>query len=380
VVGDLNSAKSPADHIVHLERLLKVKDAQLEDARSVAAAMAANVERNEKVVAQLRAVVERGRQGSATLSAKLRAEIEQESDISSRLAAEEAEVRQLEVSLEETRKEADDPALARWVERRAEDVGAMLDSRESARELGRAVYAAVDGVRGSVKSLEERAEARVSPAAAVLLTALVVLLPCLAACWAFSRLTKSISYRQHVLVGHIGNAVFVAVCAVLTAASGYDPLVAMHHSSPLRALVLMVFFCVQWPVMVGLMVCCVLDGKNSNERESFVSQIVLFVAVCVHASRNTYGRILSGAATPSLGQGNFKNYVLYIFSVCAMILLTVSAADERQEGLIQDVRQMFGDDEAVKGGKRGTASPRPSTARSRLSASAADDGAGGKFA
>jgi hypothetical protein len=82
------------------------------------------------------------------------------------------------------------------------------------------VHAAVDGVRGSVKRREERAEARVSPAAAVLLAAHAVLLPCVAGCWAFSRLTKTLSHRQHALVGHVGPAVLVAVGAVLTIVTG----------------------------------------------------------------------------------------------------------------------------------------------------------------
>jgi hypothetical protein len=105
------------------------------------------------------------------------------------------------------------------------------------------------------------------------------------------------------------------------------------------------FFCVQWPIMIGLLFCCLSDAKAPSERQGFASQLMLFLAVCTHAVRNSYDRILYSTETVSLWRSNFRNYVLYFVSTTAMLVLTVSAADERTGGLIADVRKFIdGDD------------------------------------
>lgn len=338
------SASSTEDRVLNLERMLKVKDAQLDDARTVAKYYMEALEDTDGKAERLRSVIRQGKLGNAELAERLNAEMMEEEDLKQRLVVEEQQLAALQRNLKESQIDADDPTLSRWMQKRIEDLGAMIDDAPTGRELGKVVGHAVDEARESVQSFEASVEKRImSPVIAIVICILVLLAPSATLMWAVSRLTKAISYRQHILLGHIFNAGFLLVCILITLVTGLDPLVTMRHVSPQYSLIIIVFFCIQWPTMLFLILHSVFFSSDTRERQSFASHLLLFVAVCLHASKDAHTRMVHGIARLSLSQSNFKNYSLYLISTAAMILLTVSAAEARNEGLVLDVKNIVHD-------------------------------------
>lgn len=339
-----SSSVTLADQYANLQRLLRVKEVQLEDARSVALSIDKKHKDTVETVQKLRQVLEKSHSGSDKLANELKSELREESELKKHLAQDEQRIKGLQETLENTRLKALDPSLSKWVERRVESVGSAVDSPDTGRMLGAAVGSVVETAKDTVGSIEESAARRGGPALlAGLLSLAVVLTPGFAAAWAVGRLTRSISYRQHLVVGHIVNIFFLFACAALTTLTGYDPLVAMHHSSPQHALVLMLFFCVQWPIMLAMMLYTAYVTKSPNERQVFIAQAFLYMVVFFHVLKHTYPRILFGQPAFSLLSSNLKNYILYLVSASSMLLITISAAETNSEGLVGDMQTIFGD-------------------------------------
>lgn len=346
--NDLTEAIASAPDLVNrvrnLERLLKVKDAQLEDARNVAKYYSDALEDAGDKAENLENIIRMGKADHHELFNRLKDELADEEDLRQRLTVEEQQLSALERSLKKSQSDAEDPAFSRWMERRMEDLGSLVDDASSGRELGKLVGHVVDDAKASVQNFEAKVQKRVASfLIASLISAAVVVAPVVLLAWAVSRFTKSISYRQHILLGHIFNGGFLFVCMVIFLMTGLDPLVTTRDVSPHYSLLLYVFFCIQWPSMFFLMLYSIVCAADMNERRSFASQALLFLAVCLHASRDSYFRITQGIASAPLLQSNFKNYALYFISTGAMILLTISAAESRNEGLVTDVRNMIQD-------------------------------------
>lgn len=338
----LSAADSPEEKLKNLQRLLKLKEVQLEDAQKVADYYNEAFKDTEGKVQGLRDVIKHSREGRTKLEDELREETEREEKLRQEVAKQKLQLQSLEVDLNGLRESAADPALAKWVERRIESMGALIDSPSAGRRLGEVVGFAVDEARSNIQSLEESVEGHVvSPGLAMFFSFVVLALPITVIVFAFSRFTKALSYRQHVLLCHIFNMCVLLTSLSLHLITGKDPLVAMHHSAPHYFLLLSCFFLVQWPVMVYLLCYSIVFSCNRFERQYYLAQLLLFVSMCYHVMRHTRERIMLLPANAPLSESNAGNLLLYVLSTCAMISLTVSAADSRREGLVSDVRSLI---------------------------------------
>lgn len=336
VSESLQSATSSADRLSALSSLVKIKDAQVEDAATLQRLVSAQVAKTEESVRGLREMAAERRKGSAMLSEKLLKQVSEEDALQGKIETEKKDIAALEKSLDKIRKEADAPRLARWVERRFQSVGNVLDDSSSAEELGKAAYDVVHGMGRTVDYLESTAF--VNPLVAFFLSGLLFVLPMAAVVAAASRLSRKISHRQHLLIGHIFNLVFALSCCIVSIFGGYDPLVELHLTAPVRWFMLVAFFIVQWPVLLCALVYSGLRGKSSTERRNFGYQTVLFLSVCYHIVKNTYVVAASKSSSGLPGNVNVKSYVLYVLSFVSLVLMTVLSAESNESGLIGDVR------------------------------------------
>lgn len=344
VAAELAASQPLSSQYANLQRMLRIKNVQLEDANNVVKAVEKEHKETIEAVQKLRKVLEESHSGGDNLENQLKSEISEESKLKKRLAEDEQRIKGLKEALEDTRIKAHDPSLGKWFERRIENVGSAIDSPDSGRMLGAALGSAVVNARETVGSLEASAARRGAPSFLTgLLTFLVVVTPAAAAVWAIGRLTWSLSFRQHLVVGHIVNIFFLFACVSLTVITSYDPLITMHHSSPQHTLLLMVFFCIQWPIMLSMMLYTAYVTKNAEERQTFFAQSFLYVVVFFHVLKHTYPRILFGQPAFSLMFSNLKNYILYLVSAGSMLVLTISGAESNAEGLVGDMQNMLGD-------------------------------------
>lgn len=345
VAESLESATSSADRLSALSSIVKIKDAQVVDAATLQRLVSAEVAKTEKSVRGLRKEAAERRKGSAKLSEKLKKQISEENALQGRIETEKKDIAALEKSLDEIRKEADAPQLARWVERRFESVGNVLDDSSSAEELGKAAYDVVHRIGRTVNYLESTAF--VNPLVAFFLSGLLFVLPMAAVLAAASRLSRRISYRQHLLIGHIFNLVFALSCGIVSIFGGYDPLVQLHLTAPVRWFILVAFFIVQWPVLLCALVYSALHAKSGTEKRNFGYQTVLFLSVCYHIVKKTYVVAASKSSGGLPGNVNVQNYVLYVLSFVSLVLMTVISAESNESGLIGDLRGYMFEEEAI---------------------------------
>jgi hypothetical protein len=335
VRDNIKDAHSLKERLLLVEKLLKLKEAQVRDAVDTSKyytdAYKANIEKIKKLNRQ----VESSNKGGKAMLADLEKERKIEKDLREKLEKDEEMLTKLENALNSAEHAASDPALSQWIRRRVESLAVLIQDEPSAKALGRVVGEVVEDTRDSVYLLESEVEQRVrNKSLAILACFLVVLLPALVVRWALSRVTKALSYRQHVLIGNLFNFILLSSLIAAIVLFGNDPMVTIRKLSPHNFIIVQAFFVVQWPVMIFLLVHTCLTSTSNQDRMRYLVQLVVFISIIVHVVVVSRMNVLFSA---SKLESNLVNYVVYNIGVAIMLGMTLTGPRTRQDGLVSDV-------------------------------------------
>jgi hypothetical protein len=304
----VKDAHSLKERLVLMEKLLKLKEAQVRDAVDTSKYYTDAYKANIEKIKKLNRIVETSRKGGKAIMSDLEKERKVERKLREKLEKDEQMLGKLEDALSSAKRAASDPALSQWIRRRVESLAILIQDEPAAQALGRVVGAAVDDTRNSVMSLELEVEHRVhNKGIAILACVLVALLPFLVVRWALSRVTKALSYRQHVLIGNLFNFILLLSLIAATVLLQSDPMVTVRKFSPHYFVIVQAFFVVQWPIMLFLIIHTVLSSSARQDRVGYTIQLCVMISIMSHVIVVTRNNILFPEDTKS----NLLNYILF---------------------------------------------------------------------
>lgn len=257
-------------------------------------------------------------------------------------------LKELETKLDETIDRAENPEITKWLTRRAEDVGLLLDSPRTGQILGESVSSMLTSSSDTIHSLESSLESNLSAmvaetpyseAAAVVFSYLLILMPVAFIVYVMKRLTKSISIRQYILLGHLFNIGLVCACLLLSLIFGEDPFSSMRRASNRKAVILMVFLALQCPVFLLLTFWASFTGSTLKEKIYFAVQAFFYTLVAINYRARVWKPVMSGDA--STGMMSVYGYSVYMVAIALMIYFTVAAAKARRnETVVADIENL----------------------------------------
>lgn len=257
------------------------------------------------------------------------------------LSKSEGERLSLRDEVEKVKVEAEDPKLSKWLENRASSVGALVGDENSGKVFGHAVGDAYEDAVGSVKRLGETVEDVVEKKTggprflAVVLSYMAFLFPAYAAWRMSTRVVNSLTFWQHLLAGHIFNSLVAGTALAMMVVASVDA-VSVMWMSPATRVAIILFFVVQWFVLVSLMAVGIVTGSSKvatvgkstrfagsvNERGTFAFQLVLFLVMTWHVKTRGIPSIQLVADAKGHGLVNWKHYLLYLVASLLLALLT----------------------------------------------------------
>jgi hypothetical protein len=338
VRDNIKDAHSLKERLLLVEKLLKLKEAQVRDAVDTSKYYTDAYKANIEKIKKLNRLVETSRKGGKAILADLEKERKVERDLRDKLEKDEEMLAKLENALNSAEHAASDPALSQWIRRRVESLAVLIQDEPSAKALGRVVGEVVEDTRDSVYLLESEVEQRVrNKGLAILACVIVVLLPALVVRWALSRVTKALSYRQHVLIGNLFNFILLSSLIGAIVIFRNDPMVTIRKLSPHNFIIVQAFFVVQWPVMMFLLLHTSLTATSNQDRVRYIVQLVVFISIIVHVVVVSRVNVLFSAAK---SESNLVNYAIYNMGVAIMLGMTLTGPRTRQDGLVSDVSDM----------------------------------------
>lgn len=223
-------------------------------------------------------------------------------------------------------------------------VGAVAGDQRAGRQFGFAVAGALEKARRELKMLEGSVGARTgmstyrSRILAAFVCSLGVCLPLWFTTCLIGRMTRSIGYKQHLIVGYIFNATASAGVVLSYFLTGRDPLV-MIVSNPASKFVLSMFFVGQWTVMVTLLLH---GGLLAHKKPKLLMETLLHLAtytsMILHMRLLTYNNILLLAEKTEGVRVTWRFYIGYVmvFAVLTYKIAT-SSVGKLDGGLVRDV-------------------------------------------
>lgn len=330
----VNSAQNSADRAQAMTLLVSVKDKKLREVIDLARYYYNAYKEADKQTARLQSIVQNDTKSQQNLTSKLRQEVEQALELKKRYEDGQEKLQVAAKSLESSQKNAEDPFLSKWIQRRIEDVGSFVDDTDAGKALGQAVGKAFDGARDSVLTFEKSLETRVpSKKLALLLCFAMFVVPVLICVTMLRLVSVSMSGRQHILLSHVFYFLVAVACFGMSLVISYDPIAYTRNASNVYNLVLTIVACCHWTIIILLMVFTIASSKTSDERHIFLSEIMLFVVLSRHfykQSSRVYDEILAAHVYGSIP---VYFYALYAVSFAVMIFMTVEASSLRKGSL-----------------------------------------------
>lgn len=305
------------------------------------------------------------------------------------LIAAEKNIALLRSQLEDARKrlkhieeqQPDEPKFAEWVSSRVGYIGAVTGDERAGRQFGFAMAGALEEAQRELATFEGAVEGRTGKSfsgrlLAAFMCSLGVCLPLwLASCLA-GRVTRSISYKQHLLIGHIFNmtsALGVFASIVLTRR---DPLV-MIVGNPAAKFVFCLFFLAQWSVMLLLLTHAVFRSCYKREAQAeCILQLASYFAIILHMKFLTYRNLCDVVEGGVGAHVNWRFYLGYAAAFAALTSMTASTSVGKADGgLVRDVNEaiesgvggVIGEVERLLGVTSGSPEAAPLQTESRFS-------------
>lgn len=225
-------------------------------------------------------------------------------------------------------------------------VGAAAGEERGGRQFGFALASALEKAHRELRMLEGAVEARtgMSTYRGRILAAFVCSLGFCLPLWFTSclmgRITRSIGYKQHLIVGYIFNATVAAGSLFSYFLIGRDPLVTIVSHSAAR-FCLCFFFIAQWTVMVLLISHGGVAGygKPGVLLEALL-HLALYTAMILHMRLLTYTNLVKLAEKVDGAHVIWRYYIGYIIVFSALTGMTAArSAGKADGGLVRDVNE-----------------------------------------
>lgn len=225
-------------------------------------------------------------------------------------------------------------------------VGAAAGDARGGRQFGFALAGALEKAHRELRMLESAVEARTGVLTyhgrilAAFVCSLGFCLPLWFTSCLLGRITRSIGYKQHLIVGYIFNATVAAGSLFSYFLIGQDPLVTIASHSAAR-FCLCLFFILQWAVMVLL----ILHGGLVGYRKpavlfEAVLQLVLYTSMILHMRLLTYTNLIKLAEKVEGAHVIWRYYIGYILVFAALTFMTAArSAGKSDGGLVRDVNE-----------------------------------------
>jgi hypothetical protein len=251
-------------------------------------------------------------------------------------------LREEEQTLAKLNHKVQNPDLGMWIKTRAARVKVFFETPETdaaAYYAGRFVNAKVSAARERINYLEEEVEksvdvvlpARYGGFVALVLSAILVGFPVAVTALAITRITKSISLRQHVLLGNLFFASLVIGVCGIGLVLRQDPLRTLYDAAENMFVLLQLALACAYTVFILTLVRAARRARDNRDLVVFGSELVFYLLV----GMNYHARVFRPAMLGLTLDTSKALYIVYAVDFCAMIALTVSSASS----------EYFGDDE-----------------------------------
>jgi hypothetical protein len=249
--------------------------------------------------------------------------------------------------LEHVQKHAENPSFGRWMGSRVAVVGAMAGDERAGRIFGDVLSGALDEAQRELDAFEGAVQMRTDVTIlglnlgrliASFVCSLAVFLPLWGACILVGRMTRSVGFMQHLLIGHIFNATALAAVLVCITFTQQDPLVLIV-SSPASKFVFCAFCIVQWTVMSLLIAHGIFNSYAiPAARQACMLHLAVYVFTIAHIRVLAYRNLRLLAEGGSGDSPNWRYYLGYTIAFGLLTALTTSTSSGKADGgLVRDV-------------------------------------------
>lgn len=233
-----------------------------------------------------------------------------------------------------------DPKLVRWIKDRTDQLAHTIATNvEAQKEFEMKILKTVEEAGkediASVEHLVEReieglVSSRYQRVAAWTLSLTIVAAPLFVTAYGLSRMGRRLSVRQFLLLGHVTNTIIALVICVVGLLIGNDPLARLQAVSRTNFVVVHLLVTFAFGMFCMLLASAIRSAENTREKDIFVAQLCLYVALAV---RYHYA-IGRPAITGQTVSPSWVWYPLYLGVFLGMSFLTavVSAFGNRSQG------------------------------------------------
>lgn len=223
-------------------------------------------------------------------------------------------------------------------------LGAAAGDERGGRQFGFALAGALGKAHRELRLLEGAVEAHTGVSTlrgrvlAAFVCSFVVCLPLWFTSCLIGRMTRSIGYRQHIIVGYIFNATIAAGNLLSYLLFGRDPLVMIVRNSAAR-FVLCLFFVGQWAVMILLIVHGLFLGyRRPKVWAETVLHLASYTMMILHIRLLTYPNLLMVAENVEGAYVIWRYYVGYVIVFTALTYMAAAKSVGKSDGaLVRDL-------------------------------------------